>query len=84
LTLAEFCAVRYHAEMGRNPQKDRALTRRQMGAMVLAPGSLLAQAPAANASGELEAAMKEVQREAEALRKFRVPMMVEPSFSFEP
>jgi hypothetical protein len=68
--------------MGRALRKGRDLTRRQ--AIVLAPASLLAQAPAPNASGELEAAVKQVQRNAEALRKFRVPMMVEPSFAFEP
>jgi len=63
------------------------MTRRKLGAALIAPGVLLAQAPPpaipANREEELNAAREQNRRNAEALVKVRVPMAVEPAFMFK-
>jgi hypothetical protein len=59
------------------------VTRREFAGVVLAPASLLAQATPA-AGDELTAAKQQTQRNADQLRKFKVPMATEPSIVFKP
>jgi hypothetical protein len=59
------------------------VTRRQLAGAVLTPASLLAQATPAPAD-ELTAAKQQTQRNADQLRKFKVPMATEPSIVFKP
>jgi hypothetical protein len=59
------------------------VTRRQIGGVLLAPASLLAQ-PAPAPPDELAAAKQQTQRTADQLRKFQVPIATEPSFAFKP
>ena len=63
------------------------MTRRKLGAAVIAPAVLLAQAPTpplpATPEEELAAAREQNRRNAEALDKFRVPMPTEPAFLFK-
>ena len=62
------------------------ITRRKLGAAVLAPAALLAQAPPpipANAEEELAAVREQNRRNAEILDKFQVPMAAEPAFVFK-
>ena len=64
------------------------LTRRQLGAAVIAPAALLAQAqtPApipSNPEEELAAAREQIRRNSQALDAVAVPMAVEPAFQFK-
>lgn len=63
-------------------QNKPGLTRRQVaGAAMLTP--LLAQEPAKPVD-ELAAAREQSKRASAAIRKFKVHMLVEPSFAFKP
>ena len=63
------------------------ITRRKLGAAMMAPAVLLAQAPQppipATADEELAAVKEQNRRNAEALDKFRVPISAEPAFVFK-
>ena len=62
------------------------ITRRQLGAALLAPAALAAQAPPAVPSTpeeELAATREQNRRNSEALDKFPVPMATEPAFQFK-
>ena len=62
------------------------ITRRKLGAVVLAPAALLAQTPApipANPEEELAAMREQNRRNAQALNEFEVPMAAEPAFQFK-
>jgi hypothetical protein len=63
-------------------RQKRGWTRRQIAAAVTLPVPLLAQEPVA--SSELNQALEQVKRNAEILRRFRVPILTEPSFAFKP
>jgi hypothetical protein len=59
------------------------ISRRQLAAAVLAPAPMLGQATPATAD-ELAAARQRVQSNADRLRKFKIPIATEPSFTFRP
>jgi len=59
------------------------VTRRQLAAAVLAV-PVPAQTPAAKPADELEAARAQALKTREALRSFKVPQLLEPSFAFRP
>ena len=63
--------------------KPSGVTRRQLAAAMMAAPAV-AQTPPAKPANELEAARTEVSRAGDALRKFKVPQLVEPSFLFRP
>jgi hypothetical protein len=63
--------------------KRPGVTRRQMTAAVLASPAI-AQTPPAKPADELEAARAQVRKRSEALRAFKVPQLLEPSFTFRP
>ena len=66
------------------PRNLMAISRRQLGAVMLMPAPALAQAPSAHIPDELQAAKQRIQRAAEQLRRFKVPPATEPSFAFNP
>ena len=63
------------------------MTRRKLGAAVLAPAALLAQAPPpsipSSPDEELAAVRAQNRSNAQALDKVRVPMSAEPAFVFK-
>lgn len=59
------------------------VTRRQLGAALVA-APVAAQTPPAKPVNELEAARTQARQSSEALRKFQVPQLLEPSFAFRP
>jgi hypothetical protein len=64
------------------------ITRRKLGAALIAPAALLAQPPApppipSNPEEELAAIREQNRRNAQALDEVRVPMTVEPAFQFK-
>jgi hypothetical protein len=59
------------------------ISRRQLAAAVLAPAPMLGQATPAPAD-ELAAARQRIQINADQLRKFKIPIATEPSFTFRP
>jgi hypothetical protein len=62
------------------------ITRRRLGAAVLAPAALLAQTPPplpTSPEEELAAVRDQNRRNSEALDKFQVPMATEPAFLFK-
>jgi len=63
------------------------ITRRRLGAAVLAPAALLAQPPAppipATREEELAAVNAQNRRNAAALDQFKLPMSAEPAFLFK-
>jgi hypothetical protein len=63
------------------------MTRRRLGAAVLAPAAMLAQAPAppipATPEQERAAVKEQNRRNAETLDKFKLPMSTEPAFLFK-
>lgn len=64
--------------------KSKGLTRRQLGAAAVALPALPQNAPApAKPADELEAARNQNRQTAAALRKFRIPAVLEPGFIFK-
>ncbi|HYP14088.1 MAG TPA: hypothetical protein VEQ63_09205 [Bryobacteraceae bacterium] len=60
-------------------------TRRDLAFTLVLPASLLAQeTPPAAPADELGAARQQIQRNAEQLRAFQVPVATEPSIVFKP
>ena len=63
---------------------EGGLTRRQLGGAAALALPALAQTPPAKPVGELEAARAQARQTSEQLRKFKAPMLLEPSFVFRP
>ena len=63
------------------------ITRRKLGAAMIAPAALLAQAPPppipATREEELAAVKEQNRRNAEAINKVKLPMSTEPAFTFK-
>jgi hypothetical protein len=64
-------------------KRTRGLTRRAAAAAAVA-APLAAQGAQGKSADQLEAARTQTQRSIDALRKFRTPTLLEPSFAFRP
>jgi hypothetical protein len=62
---------------------SESVTRRHLATLVLAPAAMLGQTPASTPD-ELAVARQQTLRTAEQLRKIKVPIATEPSFSLRP
>jgi hypothetical protein len=62
------------------------VTRRRAALALLTPAAAVSQQSATSPkpADELGAAREQVRRDAELLRKFKVPVATEPSFAFRP